>query len=132
MIDRARRAATKLVLADDDHRLLQALRELLSEAGYTVLGVAPDGPEAVEMADELRPDVLIVDHRMPGLSGADVATVLKARVPGLPVIILSAYDDAGLQVQAERIPVAAYLVKGCSARVMFSAIDNAAARSTSV
>jgi two-component system response regulator YesN len=78
------------------------------------------------MAESLHPDVVLADLRMPRMTGLEVATALRVSSPDVPVIILSAYDDVGLQLAAERIPVAAYLVKGCSSREIFSAIREAA------
>ena len=65
------------------------------------------------LAEQLRPDVLLVDLRMPKLTGLDVARRLQTSAPDVGVIILSAYDDV------EQIPVAGYLVKGCSATLIF-------------
>ena len=121
-------AGLRIVVADDDAAILHALRMLLEEAGYTVVGTATDGPETLALVEELTPDLLLVDLRMPGLTGLQVAAQLRERMPGLQVIVLSAYDDAGLQLAAERIPVAGYLVKGCSSRLIFQAIDDALAR----
>jgi DNA-binding NarL/FixJ family response regulator len=117
----------RVVLADDEPIILEALRQLLEESGCDVVDTATDGITAVELADDLHPDVLVADLRMPGLTGLEVAAQLRKRTPPVPVVILSAYDDVGLQLAAERIPVAAYLVKGCSSRALVAAI-NAAAR----
>jgi len=122
-------AATKpcrVLLADDEEIILHSLSELLKESGFDVVGTAPDGEAALSMAESLHPDVLVADLRMPRMTGLEVATALRASRPDLPVIILSAYDDVGLQLAAERIPVAAYLVKGCSSREIFGAIRDAA------
>ena len=115
----------RVALADDEGLIVESLERLLVESGYDVVGTAADGPGAVDMAERLRPDVLLLDLRMPGLTGIEVAALLQKTLPALRVIILSAYDDAGLQLAAERVPVAAYLVKGCSARAIFRAIGDA-------
>jgi DNA-binding NarL/FixJ family response regulator len=119
-------APFRVLLADDEEIILHSLSELLKESGFDVVGAAADGREAVSMAERLHPDVVVADLRMPGLTGLEVATALRESRPEVPVIILSAYDDVGLQLAAERIPVAAYLVKGCSSREIFAAIRNAA------
>jgi DNA-binding NarL/FixJ family response regulator len=115
----------RIVLADDEPVILEALRQLLEELGYDVVGTAADGGKAVELAEQLLPDVMVVDLRMPVLTGIEVASVLGISCPTLPVIVLSAYDDAGLQLAAERVPVSAYLVKGCSSREIVGAIRDA-------
>lgn len=114
-----------LVLADDEPMILGALKELLEEAGYSVLGTAATGPDAVEVVELLQPDILLVDFRMPGLTGLEVAALMRERMPQLSVIVFSAYDDTSLQLEAEQIPVAAYLVKGCASRAIFKAIEEA-------
>jgi DNA-binding NarL/FixJ family response regulator len=123
MTDTPRRC--RVLLADDDETILGALRGLLEEFGFDVVGTAPDGVAAVSLAETLRPDVMLADLRMPHLTGFEVAAALQESCPDVPVIILSAYDDAGLQLAAELIPVAGYLVKGCSSREIFAAIHNA-------
>lgn len=120
------RAGVRVVLADDEPTILDALVQLLGKAGYQVVGIAIDGASALKTVEDLRPDVLVVDFRMPGVTAIDVAARLRARVPEVRVIILSADDDANLQMAAERVPVAAYLVKGCSSLMIFRAIDQAA------
>ena len=123
-------SAIRLVLADDESVSLQALRDFLGEAGYVIVGVASDGYSALEQIIKHQPDVAILDLRMPGLNGIEVATELRNRAIQIPAIILSAYDDAHLQMAAERVDVATYLVKGCSAQAIFRAIGEAAGRST--
>ena len=120
----------RVLLADDEEIILHSLSELLKESGFTVVGAAQDGEAAVAMAESLHPDVVLADLRMPRMTGLEVATALRESCPDVPVIILSAYDDVGLQLAAERIPVAAYLVKGCSSREIFSALRNAAKSAT--
>src|SRR5690242_18874741 len=105
------RSHVRMIVADDENALRRALTQLLTEAGYDVVATASDGVEAVAMAEQLLPNVVILDLRMPGMTGIEAATVLRERLPNMHIIILSAYDDAGLQVVAERIPISAYLVK---------------------
>jgi DNA-binding NarL/FixJ family response regulator len=119
--------SVRVILADDEEVILVALRQLLEASGFDVVGTASDGVAAADLARELHPDVLVADHRMPGMTGIELAVLLRTSVPGLPVIILSAYDDASLQLEAEQVPVSAYLVKGCSSRDIFQALREAAA-----
>ena len=115
----------RIVVADDEPTILEALRQLLGEAGYVVAGTASDGATAVRLVEELQPDVVLVDYRMPDMTGIEVASALRERAPEVGIVILSAYDDASIQLNAERIRVGAYLVKGCSSRQIFGAIDEA-------
>jgi DNA-binding NarL/FixJ family response regulator len=117
-------SAPRVLLADDEPAMLAALQGLLEAAGYQVVGAVADGEAAVEAAVRLRPDVVLADLRMPGLTGTEVATVLSQLAPGVAVAVLSAYDDVAAQVTAERSPVVAFLVKGCSSREIFRTIDS--------
>jgi YesN/AraC family two-component response regulator len=117
----------RVVIADDEPGIRTALQELLQEAGIDVVGVAADGIGALELIKHEQPDLVFADMRMPGLDGLELAAAIRDTSPGTPVIILSAFDDAHLQMEAERIPVAAYLVKGCSSRLIFRAISDATA-----
>jgi YesN/AraC family two-component response regulator len=116
----------RVLLADDEPVILDALRQLLEDFGYDVVGTARDGAEALNMAITTKPDVVIADLRMPELTGLELASRLRELLPRLPVIILSAYGDVGLQLAAEKVPVAAYLVKGCSSREIDGALRAAA------
>lgn len=118
-------SGARLVVADDDAVLREALCDLLEDGGFVIVGQARTGQEAVDLARDLRPDLLLMDLRMPELTGLEAATLLRAEAPTLPVVILSAYEDVGLQIAAEQIPVAAYLVKGCTARELFGALHAA-------
>src|SRR5438477_5333192 len=113
---------TTVLVADDEQAIADALQGLLEDAGYTVVGVAHNGSEVITMVESLRPDVIIMDLRMPVMTGIEAATELRVTHPEIPVVILSAYEDAGLQLVAERIPVAAYLVKGCSSRMILQSL----------
>jgi DNA-binding NarL/FixJ family response regulator len=115
---------TRVLLADDEPSMLAALQGLLDAAGYDVVGAAGNGISAVEEAVRLRPDLVLADLRMPGLSGIEVAVALRKSAPDIPVVVLSAYDDVAIQVAAERSPVVAFLVKGCSSWEIFQTIDN--------
>lgn len=82
------------VLIADDHELVRlGLRAVLEEAGVEVVGEAPDGPTAVERAVELRPDVLLLDLRMPGIQGVEVCRQVKAAAPEIKVIVLSSFAE---------------------------------------
>ena len=108
----------RVLVVDDDEGIRQALCDLLREEGVEVVGVGSDGTEAVQLALDLRPDVVLMDLRMPGLSGSEATAKIRAEQPNLQVIILSAYDDPALNKSAEEAGAYAYLVKGCSASLV--------------
>ena len=74
--------------------------------------------DRIEMARDLKPDVVLMDLRMPGLSGAEATSRIRDEQPHVQVIILSAYDDPALNKSAEEAGAYAYLVKGCSASLV--------------
>ncbi len=124
----ARAAATaRLVLVDDDAALRLALHELLVDAGYDVVGEAGDGAAGLDVIAEVRPDVVLLDLRMPGMGGVDVARQLRQRSPNVRIIMFSAYADLGLQSILSDLGVSAYLIKGCPYRRIVAAIESALA-----
>jgi two-component system invasion response regulator UvrY len=102
------------LLVVDDHRLLRAaLVDLLVQAGFEVAGEAADGADAVALAKELEPDVVLMDLRMPVLGGLDATRLIKDACPDIQVVLLTAFESPALQQQAEEAGCFAYLVKGC-------------------
>jgi DNA-binding NarL/FixJ family response regulator len=101
------------VVVIDDHELLRAgTRRILDEAtGFTVVGEASEGESALRVIDSLRPDVVLVDIRLPGINGIDLARQILAEHPDIIVLILSAYDDQTYVRAALAVGVAGYLLK---------------------
>ncbi len=101
------------VLIVDDHALLRAgtLQILEAAEGISVVGEAADGDAALAMAAELRPDVMLVDIRMPGRNGIEVARQVVAEELDIRVIVLSAYDDDDYVRAALAAGVSGYLLK---------------------
>jgi NarL family two-component system response regulator LiaR len=115
---------TITVLLADDHVLVrQGTRELLErEEDLEVVGEAGDGVEAVELAAELHPDVVIMDIAMPKLSGIDATRRIKATQPDSAVLILSAYDDDQYIFALLEAGAAGYLLKDVPAQELVDAI----------
>jgi len=102
----------KTLIADDDARFRQRIKELLaSEPGMEIIGEAADGHDAVCKARELKPDLVLMDVRMPGMSGLDAARQLKAEMPGLKIIILTLYELEEYKEAAMASGVNHYIVK---------------------
>lgn len=101
------------ILIADDHGLVRAgLRALLNrEANLQVVGEAADGYEALQMACELRPDIVLLDISMPGLDGIEVTRRLKADHPQMRVVILTVHEDDGLLQESIKAGAAGYIVK---------------------
>lgn len=101
---------TRILIADDESLILMDLREMLTSLGYLVVGEANDGRSAVNMARELRPDLVIMDIKMPDMDGIDAAKVLTAERIA-PVLLLTAYSQQDLVERAKEAGVVGYLVK---------------------
>jgi response regulator NasT len=101
---------TRVIIADDESLIRMDLREMLTNLGYLVVGEAGDGRSAVNLARELRPDIVIMDIKMPDMDGIEAARVLtEERIA--PVLLLSAYSQQELVQRARQAGVAGYLVK---------------------
>lgn len=103
-----------MLLVEDNERERETMAELLRDEGLDVVGSAADGAEGVAMAEALRPDVVLMDFRMPAMDGIDATRRIKAVLPATQVIILTAYADSYLTQSAEQVGCYAYLVKGAS------------------
>lgn len=102
----------RTLIVDDDPRFRQRVRDLLApEPGITVVGEAVDGMDAIAKARELEPDMILLDIRMPGMSGLDAARQLKAERPELKILILSLYDLEEYRSIARANGVNGYIVK---------------------
>ena len=91
----------RLLVADDHDMLREALVDLLRQAGFDIVGQAADGADAVALSKQLEPDVVLMDLRMPVLSGLDVARLIKHDSPATEVVLLTAFESPALQQQAE-------------------------------
>ena len=111
-----------VLLVDDEPRLRGRLGALLGDYGIAVVGEAGNGREGVELACRLRPDVVLMDLRMPERDGIAATRELSAVLPSTPVVVLSAYEDPALLGEARQAGAAAYLVKGCRASALVDEI----------
>ena len=125
-------ASTRRVLIAEDEALIRLdLKEMLEEEGYEVCGEAGDGESAVKMANELRPDLVIFDVKMPVLDGISAAEqVTAARIA--PVIILTAFSQRELVERARDAGAMAYLVKPFQKKDLLPTIEMAVSRYTEV
>ena len=122
----------RLLLADDHRMLRESLRRAMEDAGFDVVGEAADGAEAVRLADELHPDVILMDVTMPVLDGVEATRQVRDRVPGTQVVILTMHADREVLVDAIRAGAAGYLVKDCSTEEVVDTVRKAAAGETAL
>ena len=118
---------TRVVVADDESVIRADLREMLANLGYLVVGEVGDGQSAVNLARELKPDVVIMDIKMPDLDGIEAARILTQEKVA-PVILLTAYSQRDLVDRAKEAGVVGYLVKPFREQEIVPAIDIAIAR----
>lgn len=117
----------RIVVADDESVICMDLREMLSNLGYLVVGDAGDGKSAVNLARELRPDVVLMDVMMPDMDGIEAARILtEERIA--PVVLLTAYSQRDLIDRAKAVGVVGYLVKPIQENDLAPAIEVALAR----
>jgi two-component system, NarL family, response regulator NreC len=117
------------VLLADDHTLIRAGLRMVVAAhpDLTVVGEAGDGREAVAMAQNLKPDVIVMDIGMPGLNGIEAARQIRAALPETYVVMLSMHSDEGYILRALRAGAKAYLLKDSAEPDLARAIRAAAA-----
>ncbi len=119
--------ALRIVIAEDEPLIRMDLRRTLENMGHVVIGEAGDGAKAVELARETRPDICILDIKMPEMDGIDAAKVISTE--GIaPVLLLTAYSQKDLIERARDAGVFAYLVKPFKESDLMPAIDIAIAR----
>jgi len=104
----------RLLLADDHKLLRQGLRRAVEEAGFDVVGEAGDGEEAVRLAVELQPDLVLMDVTMPVLDGIEATRRLRQSCPEARVVILTMHGEEETVTRALRAGALAYLLKDCS------------------
>lgn len=117
----------RVVIAEDEAIIRLDLKETLGELGYEVVGEAGDGERAVALAEQLRPDVVILDVKMPVLDGISAASrIAAARIA--PVVILTAFSQRDLVERARDAGAMAYLVKPFTPADLLPAIEMAMSR----
>jgi two-component system, response regulator PdtaR len=119
--------ALRVLVAEDEALIRLDLTEMLREEGYDVVGEAGDGDEAVRLARELRPGLVMMDIKMPGTDGLEAARAIAAERIA-PVVMLTAFSQRDLVEQARDAGAMAYLVKPFSADDVVPAIELAASR----
>ncbi len=117
----------RVVIAEDEAIIRLDLKEILTSAGYDVVGESGRGDEAVEMVAEHEPDLVILDIKMPGLDGLQAAREITSRHQ-VAVMLLTAFSQRDLIEEARDAGVSAYLVKPFQARELLPAVADVLSR----
>jgi DNA-binding NarL/FixJ family response regulator len=111
--------AIRVLIADDHGSFRRALRTALEHSNaYQICGDAKDGIEAVRLAKETEPDVIILDLLMPGVNGFHAAKQIRAVLPDTPIILLTLYDNRQVQLEADRCGFSAVISKNQPVRLL--------------
>jgi response regulator NasT len=117
----------RVVVAEDEAVIRLDIVEMLREVGYDVVGEAADGESAIRLAEELRPDLVVMDIKMPVLDGISAAErIAKARIA--PVVLLTAFSQKELVERARDAGAMAYVVKPFSSNDLLPALEIALSR----
>ena len=111
----------RIVIADDEVLSSMDLREMLEEAGHEVVGVCVDGVEALELVEKWKPDVAVLDVKMPRLDGLQAAKII-AHNQWAPVVLLTAFGDENIIKKAGESMVFGYVMKPVEEKNLFPAL----------
>lgn len=125
-------APIRLLLADDHTMLRESLRRSMEAEGLDVVGEARDGEEAVQLAEELCPDVVLMDVSMPVLDGVEATRLVRERAPDVQVVMLTMHADQDVVAKAIRAGAVGYLVKDCTTDEVVRAVRLAASGETAL
>lgn len=113
----------RVVIAEDEPITCMDLSDMLTELQFTVVGTASDGFDAIELCRQHRPDVVLMDVRMPVFDGLTAAEMILAEQTAQCVVLLTAFSDADIVERARRIGITAYLVKPINLQSLRPAIE---------
>jgi len=118
------RAPIRVMVVDDHLVVREGLRMMLELAGegFALVGDAADGATALRLVDELQPDVVLMDLRMPGMDGLEAIAHIRANWPQIAVVILTTYNEDDLMLRGLRSGARGYLLKDTNRETLFHAI----------
>ena len=110
------------MLADDHRMLREGLRRSMTDQGFDIVGEARDGDEAIRLAEELEPDVILMDVTMPEVDGVEATRQIKIDLPQIKIVMLTMHADQEVLAAAIRAGASGYLVKDCSTDEIANAV----------
>jgi NarL family two-component system response regulator YdfI len=117
----------RILIADDHEVVRDGLRLVLeTEEDFEVVGEAGDGARAVQLAEELKPDVILMDLRMPGMDGLQAIEKIRSGWPEIAVVILTTYNEDDLMVRGLRAGARGFLLKDTNRQTLFHSLRAAA------
>lgn len=123
----------RVLICDDQHMVAEGLRAILGTVEhFEVVGVAYDGGEAVEQIAVTKPDVVLMDIKMPRVNGVDATRMIRSRFPRVRVLILTTFDADDWVIDAIRAGASGYLLKDSPKQMLVTAIEGTAAGKTHV
>jgi DNA-binding NarL/FixJ family response regulator len=125
-------ALTTIVVADDHPAMLEAVAEILERHGFEVIGRAADGEQAVALIEETKPELALLDYRMPRLNGIEVAARVATGSPGTAVVFYTAYGDRALLTEALEVGARGFVLKEGPLTDLVSAVERVVAGGTYV
>lgn len=120
-------SALRILIADDEAVIRMGLSQMVANLGHRVIATAANGVDTLAKTKELKPQLLLLDIKMPEMDGLTVAEILQAEMP-LPIVMLTAYSERGLIERAANASVMGYLVKPIHENKLGPAIEVAIAR----
>lgn len=116
----------RIIIADDQPLMRDGLKTVLElEKDFEVAGIAKNGYEAIQMADNLKPDVILMDIRMPELDGVESVKAIKEKHPDVKVLMLTTFNDEDYIIQALAAGASGYLLKDIEVDSLVGSIRNA-------
>jgi DNA-binding NarL/FixJ family response regulator len=112
-----------ILIADDSDTVRHAVRVFLERRGFTICGEAGDGVDAIEKAQELKPDVILLDVAMPRMNGTEAAPVLKSRLPKTQIILFTMFSDSMSQTLMSALGVNAVVRKADGLSKLLERVD---------
>ncbi|UCG04807.1 MAG: response regulator, partial [Desulfobacterales bacterium] len=120
-------SAWKIVLIDDEEDIREVMTIALQDAGYNV-DTAPDGATGLQLCEDISPQIVITDIRMPGIDGLQVLETIKKDYPDIEVIVATAFGEMDLAIRALQLDASDFITKPISEEALYLALKRARER----